>query len=71
MHSINCWVMTAGEVYLHGSGKLHIHMSYSDSPHCSYYLHPAARATHLQTANVLQNVRERLKDLQFDLPLIT
>lgn len=40
--------------------------SYSDSPHCSDYLHPAAGATHLQTANVLQNDRERLNDCQFE-----
>lgn len=39
-------------------------MSYSDSPHRSDYFHPAPGATHLQTTNVLQNVRERLKDLQ-------
>lgn len=30
-------------------------MSYSDSPHRSDDLHPAAGPTHLQTANILQN----------------
>lgn len=30
-------------------------VSYSDSPHCSDNLHPAAGPTHLQTANILQN----------------
>lgn len=41
-------------------GKWLIWVSYSNSPHCSDYLHPAAGATHLQTADVLQDVRERL-----------
>lgn len=36
-------------------------MSYSDSPHCGDDLHSAAGATHLQTADVLQNDKERFK----------
>lgn len=43
-----------------------VYASYSDSPHRGNYLHPAAGATHLQTANVLQNVRDGLKDCQFE-----
>lgn len=38
-------------------------MSYSDSPHCSNYFHAAAWATHLQTANVLENVKEKQLEL--------
>ncbi len=41
-----------------GSWVSHVKVPYSDSPHCSDYFHPAAGATHLQTANVLQNERK-------------
>lgn len=54
--SVSKWVLSKRQSVC-ASGK-----SYSDSPHCCNYLHSAPGAAHLQTAYVLQNIRERFKD---------
>lgn len=54
--SVSKWVLSKRQS-VRASGK-----SYSDSPHCCNYLHSAPGAAHLQTAYVLQNIRERFKD---------